>query len=266
MKSCLAIVITVVSTLGPMAPLSGQARHTPAAAERGYVSAMKGDLRTLATAEEAYFVDHNGGYFIGTVAASNPLYGFSPSTDVSITVAAIDGGRQWTATATHALTSIRCTYQLPDPIVCNPPPLADTSVFATPRGPGSPPIGTTGTSRPHVTAIGGADPVGIRPARSRSWEFDVRPPQTLCVVTGQVVGLSGGDQKIVVLIMTEFAYQDWLNNRPARTYFESAPRSEIPFDVRIEGEGRYRVVVWNPSSTAASKIVQLQHTEVSCTD
>jgi hypothetical protein len=86
------------------------------------------------------------------------------------------------------------------------------------------------------------------------------------VVTGQVVGISGGDQKVVVLVMTEFAYQDWLLNRPARTYFESAPRTEIPFDVRIEGEGRYRLVVWNPAPGKDSKIVQLQHTEVGCTE
>jgi hypothetical protein len=48
-------------------------------------------------------------------------------------------------------------------------------------------------------------------------------------------------------------------------YFESAPRIEIPFDVRIEEEGRYRLVVWNQSRTAASKTIQLQETKVDCT-
>ena len=262
MKSCIAVLMVVLSMLGSTAPLSGQVTQNPAAAQRGYVSAMKSDLRTLATAEEAYFMDHNG-YFAGTVAASNPLFGFSPSKNVTLTVAAVEGGSQWTATATHALSPTRCTYKLPEPVVCDPPPPADTAIFATPRGPGEPPVGSGG---PQVTAIGGADPVGIRPGRSQSWQFDVRPAQTRCLVTGQVVGLSGGDQKVVVLVMTEFAYQDWLLNRPARTYFESAPRTEIPFDVRVEGEGRYRLVVWNSSPTAPSRIVQLQHTEVSCTE
>jgi hypothetical protein len=87
-----------------------------------------------------------------------------------------------------------------------------------------------------------------------------------CILGGQVVGLSGGDGKVVVLVMTEFAYQDWMKNLPARTYFESAPRKEIPFDVRIEEEGRYRLVVWNPMPPAFSKTIQLQHTEVTCTD
>ena len=92
----------------------------------------------------------------------------------------------------------------------------------------------------------------------------MRPPRTRCVVSGQVAALSGGDAKVVVLVMTEFAYQDWMKHRPARTYFESAPRKEIPFDVRIEEEGRYRLVVWNPSRKGSSKTVQLQQTKAEC--
>jgi len=147
MKNWFAAVITVMATLGTVSPLNGQATPTTTAeksrAERGYVSAMKSDLRTLATAEEAYFVDHNGGYFSGAVTASNPLVGFSPSANVTITVVGIDGGRQWTATATHALTSTKCTYQLPSPPACDPPPPADTLMFATPREPGSSPSAST---------------------------------------------------------------------------------------------------------------------------
>jgi hypothetical protein len=270
MKNWFATVLIVMSIVGTISRLNGQATPTTSAeksrAERGYVSAMKSDLRTLATAEEAYFVDHNGGYFSGAVTASNPLVGFSPSANVTLTVVAIDGGRQWIATATHALTPTKCTYQLPNPIVCDPPPAVDTLMFATPRETGSSPSASTERAGPRVTIIGDAKPVGIRPARSRSWQFVVRPGRTLCLVTGQVVAVSGGDKQVVVLIMTESDYEDWMHNRPARTYFESGRRTEIPFDVRIEGEGRYRLVVSNPSSTAASKTVQLQHTEVACSE
>jgi len=247
--------------LGPMALLNAQARSS-AAAERDYASTMKADLRRLATAEEAYFSDNNG-YYAGIVAASQPLYGFSPSANVTLKVSTVDGGHQWIATATHALTSTTCRYQLPGPAVCDPPP--DTSMFATPRAPDSSPVGSTETSGLKSTTIGSAEPVRIRATRSQSWHFDVRPPRTRCVVSGQVVGLSGGDKKVVVMVMTEFAYQDWMKNRPARTYFESAPRIEIPFDVKLEEEGRYRLVVWNQSRTAASKTIQLQETKVDCT-
>jgi hypothetical protein len=262
MKSCPAFLVTLVSMLGPMSSLNGQAR-TSAAAERDYASAMKADLRHLATAEEAYFSDNNG-YYAGIVAASQPLYGFSPSANVTLTVSTVDGGHQWIAKATHALTSTTCSYQLPGPAVCDPPP--DTSMFATPRGADSKPVSSNETSGPKTTTIGNRDPVRIRATRSQSWPFDVRPPRTRCVVSGQIVALSGGDKKVVVMVMTEFAYQDWMKNRPARTYFESAPRIEIPFDVRIEEEGRYRLVVWNQSRAPTSKIVQLQQTKVDCAD
>jgi hypothetical protein len=259
-KGCRAIVVALVSAIGPLSTLSGQT--SPAVAERGYVSAMKKDLRQLATAEEAYFMDNNG-YYAGTVSASNPLFGFAPSPDVSITVAPADGGHMWTATAMHALTSTKCTYKLPQPIVCDPAP--DNSMLATPRG-ASHPIARAETSGPSTTLLGSSDSVRISGGHSRTWQFDVRPPHLRCVVSGQVVGISGGDKKIAVLVMTEFAYEDWMKNVPARTYFESEPRTETPFDVKIEEEGRYRLVVWNPSSTGPAKIVQLQHTQVDCTD
>jgi hypothetical protein len=260
MKSCPAILIAVVSILGPISSLNGQVKSS-AAAERDYASAMKADLRQLATAEEAYFMDHNG-YYAGIVEAGQPLFGFTPSANVTITVSTVDGGRQWIAKATHALTSTKCTYQLPGPVACDP--LPDTSMFATPRGADSKPV-TTEIIGPKTTTIGSAEPVRIRATRSRSWPFEVRPPQTRCVLSGQVVGLSGGDTRVVVLVMTEFAYQDWMKNRPARTYFESAPRTEIPFDVRLEEEGRYRLVVWNPPPATSLKTIQLQETKVYCT-
>jgi Tfp pilus assembly protein PilE len=269
-KRFFAILIAFMTVVGITSPLNGQATPTSAAehyraygVERGYISAMKGDLRMLATAEEAYFMDHNG-YFAGIVNASNPLFGFSPSTNVTLTVAAIDSGRQWKATATHALTPTRCTYQLPSPVVCNPPLPVDSAVFATPRG-SPPPVGVRVVDQ-QITKIGTTDPVKIRPAKSRSWQFVARSPRTRCLVSGQVVGLSGGDKQVVVLIMTEAAYQDWMIDRPARTYYESARRTAIPFDVRIEGEGEYRLVVSNPSPSPTSKVVQLQHTEVACSE
>ena len=259
MKSC-CIVFIAVLTVTPLSTLHGQQRNS-AAAERDYASTMKADLRHLATAEEAYFSDNNH-YYAGTVSASQPLYGFSPSPNVTLTVSIIDGGRQWIAKATHAQAATTCTYQLPNAVVCDPVP--DATMLATPRGADAKQV--TEPRGPKATTIGTSEPVRIRGGRSRSWQFDVRPPQTRCVVSGQIFGLSGGDSTVVLLVMTEFAYQDWMNNRPARTYFESAPGKQIPFDVRIEEEGRYRLVVWNPTRAAAPRTVQLQHTQVECAD
>ena len=263
MKIRFAIAITIASLTA--APLVAQATY--AATQQKYVAAMKSDLRSIATAEEAYFAD-NAHYYAGTVSSTEPLYGLSPSPGVTIEVSVFDNGMQWKATATHEKSPSRCTFELKnltDPqaravgINCDPPPPSGEQTYATPRG-GSAEM----DAGPSTIAIGSADSVRIRPGRSKSWPFDVHPPRTLCLVTGQVAAISGGDRKVVVLIMTEFAYQDWLLNRPARTYFESGERTEIPFDVRIEGEGRYRLVVWNPSAKAAPKTVKLQQTQVAC--
>jgi hypothetical protein len=260
--SCLIFTAIAVATSIASTAASAQAPPNAATRERNYLSAMKADLKMLANAEEAYFMDHNG-YYAGTVSASQPLVGFSPSPNVTITVATA-GTAEWTATAKHSLTPTKCTYHLGATLdmVCDPPLPSDTS-FATPRGSGTV---ANDNSGPRFTTIGGADSLKIRPGKSRSFQFDVWPTRPRCTVTGQVVGLSGGDKRVVVLVMTEFSYQDWVNNRPARTYFESSPRTEIPFDVRIEGEGMYRLVVWNQPPGSDSKVVQLQHTQVGCTE
>src|SRR5437764_5454167 len=81
--------------------------------DRAYVAAMKSDLRTLATYEEQFAADNNGAYFAGTAALkSGPLYGFTPSDFVTITIATVNGaqgrGPNWSATATHAKSATMC--------------------------------------------------------------------------------------------------------------------------------------------------------------
>jgi hypothetical protein len=115
-----AIATTAGSRLSAQVPLVDSDAGQRAEAERGYVLAMKGDLRMLATAEEAHFMDKSQ-YFAGTVDAAHPLYGFSPSRNVSIRVTnAGSGGSMWTAVASHSLTSAKCTLHLPDPVECTP--------------------------------------------------------------------------------------------------------------------------------------------------
>jgi len=61
-----------------------------------YLSLMKGDLRNLATAQEAYSGD-NGAYYGGAVPAAALVY--SPSVGVTITVVEATASG-WSATAT----------------------------------------------------------------------------------------------------------------------------------------------------------------------
>jgi prepilin-type N-terminal cleavage/methylation domain-containing protein len=77
--------------------------------DKAYVSAMKSDLRNLATYEEQYAADNNGGYFAGTATSAKPLNGFTPSTNVTIVATSTVGpSPSWTASATHSQTKIAC--------------------------------------------------------------------------------------------------------------------------------------------------------------
>jgi prepilin-type N-terminal cleavage/methylation domain-containing protein len=65
---------------------------------KAYISAMKSDLRNLATAEESYFYYHD--VYIEDLA----LLGVRPSANVDLKVEEATGGG-WSATATHPLAS-----------------------------------------------------------------------------------------------------------------------------------------------------------------
>lgn len=77
--------------------------------DKAYVAAMKSDLRNLATYQEQYAADNQGGYFGGTATTAAPLQGFSPSQNVTIIVNQLPGPpTSWTATATHSLSAKTC--------------------------------------------------------------------------------------------------------------------------------------------------------------
>ena len=78
--------------------------------DKAYVAAMKSDLRNLATYEEQYAADNNGGYFAGTATSLTPLNGFSPSQNVTIIATIVAGPPQsWSATASHSQSAKTCT-------------------------------------------------------------------------------------------------------------------------------------------------------------
>lgn len=78
--------------------------------EKAYLASMKSDLRNMATTEESYFAD-NQVYIAGpasnTTAGTTSLYGFVPSTGVTLTAAA-SGGTGWSATTSHSATTKTC--------------------------------------------------------------------------------------------------------------------------------------------------------------
>ena len=258
MKTSLAIV-AALSFVACVTPLAGQitgVRDDAGDAERGYEAAMRRDLRSLATAEEAYFVEHTA-YYSGAVSRARPLYGFSPSRGVTINVTA-SGTSMWTAVASHARTQTTCTYKIPDPIECaSPAPPAVSGGDTAAEG--------STSSRANIVAIGDDHPVAVRPGQSRKYGFEIQFPRTSCLAMGQIEALSGGDRNVSVVIIRDSAYDDWSRGRPVRTEYESGERRVIAFDVNINDAGYYMLIVSNPSKSA-SKVVQLQHVTVTCVE
>jgi len=257
MKTPLTIVaaLSFVACVTPLAAQITGVRDDAGDAERGYEAAMRRDLRSLATAEEAYFVEHTA-YYSGAVNAARPLYGFVPSRGVTINVTA-SGTSNWTAVASHARTQTTCTYKIPDPIECASP--APTAVSGGEAAEGST------SSRANIVAIGDDHPVAVRPGQSRKYGFAIQFPRTSCLAMGQIEALSGGDRNVSVVIIRDSAYDDWSRGRPVRTEYESGERRVIAFDVNINDAGYYMLIVSNPSR-AASKVVQLQHVTVTCVE
>lgn len=95
----LLIVVVIIGLLAAIAiPKFGYTK------EKAYLSTMKGDLRNLATAQEAYWND-NAAYYGGSVPSGQLVYNPSISTAITINAAT---GSGWAATATHNITPIVC--------------------------------------------------------------------------------------------------------------------------------------------------------------
>lgn len=83
--------------------------------QRTYVTAMKADLRNLATYQEMYAADSLGNYFSGDGLAQ----GFHPSQSVTVTATAVPGPpSSWTANAIHSLTTKTCSVSVSGVTTC----------------------------------------------------------------------------------------------------------------------------------------------------
>ena len=95
----LLISMVIISVLVGLAiPQMGSTR------ERSYRATMKHDLKNLATAEEAYFTDHQ----TYAPSISQLMSGFRLSQHVAVVIDS-STATGWGATATHALTSSTCS-------------------------------------------------------------------------------------------------------------------------------------------------------------
>ena len=89
--------------------------------EKAYFATMKGDLRNLATAQEAFSADSAGAYGAGTAIGPNALPGmaYGPSSGVTLVVKVNANG--WNAVTSMAQTPRKCGMFIDNQDPPNPP-------------------------------------------------------------------------------------------------------------------------------------------------
>ena len=96
-------LLLVIVIIGLLAAIAGPKFSNTK--EKAYQVTMRGDLRNLAVAQEAYFFD-NSTYYVGAIPS--PLLTHDPSSGVTLTLQNVTG-MGWAATATHVGTGKTCT-------------------------------------------------------------------------------------------------------------------------------------------------------------
>ena len=108
--STLIELLVVVVVLGALATIAVP-RYSGAKA-KAYAAAMQADLHTVAIYEEQFAAENHGQYFSGVATADSPIEGFSPSTDITVTMTAFNilgsSLAGWTAVARHSQSSESC--------------------------------------------------------------------------------------------------------------------------------------------------------------
>lgn len=96
----LLVIIVIIGVLAVLA-IPRFANDT----EKGYAASMRGDLRNLAVAQEAYF-RKNSTYYDGPLPS--PMLMGNSSDGVTLTLQDVSASG-WAATATHVGTAVTCT-------------------------------------------------------------------------------------------------------------------------------------------------------------
>ena len=106
----LLIVVVIIGILAAIAiPKFSSTR------EKAYVSAMKSDLKNLATQQEIYYSD-NSNY---TYTTSATALSFTPSEGVTVSIGAASS-TGWSASSTHAGTTQSCAVFYGDATAVSP--------------------------------------------------------------------------------------------------------------------------------------------------
>jgi hypothetical protein len=98
-----------------------------------------------------------------------------------------------------------------------------------------------------------------------TWEWQPNNYRA-CHVEGRILGLTGGNKDVEVLLFDQDSYLNWKNNHQVNVYFQSGRQTATTLNLDVGGNRKYVLVISNVFSTLTAKTVQLQGITASCTD
>ncbi len=93
--------------------------------------------------------------------------------------------------------------------------------------------------------------------------FTIDDPRR-CILTGRVLGLTGGKRDVEVYVLDQDGYINWSNGTAGESIFDSGRRAAATLDVLLPGPGEYHLLVSNRFSVVSDKIVQVEDALVTC--
>ena len=129
---------------------------------------------------------------------------------------------------------------------------------AAPVAPAATPVASPPAVPPSITIpITNGQAVEIEPQKLVHYTFQL--PAATCVITGRIVGISGGGKDFEALILDDDNFRNWSAGHQARAYWQSGRVVVVNIEnAVVTGPGTFHLVLSNVFSGLTSKTVQAQ--------
>jgi hypothetical protein len=117
---------------------------------------------------------------------------------------------------------------------------------------------------PRVTTIASSEEMEIPATSLHKWQWDVRPEQPNCRLTGHIEVTQGGNKDVQVFVLTADDYANLANGHDARAFFQTDKTTSVTLDVATSAPGPKVLAVSNAFSMFTPKRVQLSNVQVTC--
>ncbi len=104
--------------------------------------------------------------------------------------------------------------------------------------------------------IGESQPKEVPSTGYVEYPFDL--PQRSCVVTGRILGISGGKKDFQAFLMGDDDFINWKTSHEARAYWQTGKVAAATIEARLNGPGTFHLVISNVFSLSTRKTVSVR--------